>query len=235
VIELTGKSMLSSVVSLTIVVAATAANAVPAVNRPAIAADSLPSGSSEEFRRQMIDWHAVSPAPLVTKNRIGDVAVRVDRLALSSKFGWRRDPITGIERRHEGIDMPGRFGSAVMATAPGVVRLAGWFGGYGNLVEIEHRGGVRTRYGHLSRIEVVPRQYVAEGQVIGELGSTGHSTGPHLHYEVRIGGSAVDPLTFVGQRMSTVDTVWGAELHATSKWAWSTGSLDETLPEVSLR
>jgi murein DD-endopeptidase MepM/ murein hydrolase activator NlpD len=226
--------MSSTVVSLAIVMAASAANAMPAVGNPVVAAASLPSGSSKEFDREMVGWNAVVPVPLVTKNRLGNVTARLDRLALSSKFGWRRDPITGIERRHEGIDVPGRFGSAVMATAPGVVRMAGWFGGYGNLVEIEHSGGVRTRYGHLSRIEVTPHQRVEEGQVIGELGSTGHSTGPHLHYEVRIGGSAVDPLTFVSQKMPAVDTVWGAELNATSKWAWSTGSLDETLPEVSL-
>jgi murein DD-endopeptidase MepM/ murein hydrolase activator NlpD len=205
------------------------------MNSQTLGAASLPSGSSEEFQRRMIDWNAVPPAPLVTKNRIGQVAPGLDRFALSSKFGWRRDPITGIGRRHAGIDMPGRFGSAVMATAPGVVRIAGWSGGYGNLVEIEHSGGVRTRYGHLSRIGVAPRQHVEEGQVIGELGSTGHSTGPHLHYEIRIGGSAVDPLTFVGQSTPAVDTVWGAEIYATSKWAWNTGSLDETLPEVSLR
>jgi len=202
-----------------------------------IAAASLPSGSSEEFRAHMIEWNSPpQSAPVLTRERpAATSAARLDRLAISSRFGWRSDPVTGIGRHHAGIDLPSRFGAAVAATAPGVVRIARWAGGYGNLVEIEHRDGVRTRYGHLSRLEVVPNQHVAEGQLIGEVGSTGHSTGPHLHFEVRVGGMAVDPLSFVGQRAPAVETVWGADLHAMPRWAWRTGSLDETLPEVSLR
>ena len=200
-------------------------------------AGSLPSGSSEEFRHRMIDWNAApEAAPLrVKEHPIGQSAVRLDRLAITSRFGWRSDPITGVERHHAGIDLPTRFGSPVMATAAGIVRIAGWSGGYGNLVEIEHSGGLRTRYGHLSRLNVFPSEHVVQGQIIGAAGSTGHSTGPHLHYEVRVGGLAVDPLTFVGQRAPLIETVWGSELHATPKWAWSDEVLGKTLPEVNLR
>jgi murein DD-endopeptidase MepM/ murein hydrolase activator NlpD len=198
---------------------------------------ALPSGSSDEFRRRMLDWSAPAQAvPLrIRESRGYEGAARFDRLTISSRFGWRSDPITGVGRRHGGIDLPGRFGAAVMATAPGIVRIAGWAGGYGNLVEIEHSDGVRTRYGHLSRLDVFPSEHVEEGQVIGEVGSTGHSTGPHLHYEVRIGGMAVDPLTFVGQRAPAYETIWGSELRATPKRAGWSETSGRNLPEASLR
>lgn len=229
--------MPSVIASLVALAASGAVNSAQAANIPASAAAALPSGSSAKFRERMIDWSAAPAAvPLRARNQPRELpAARLDRLAISSRFGWRRDPITGVGRLHAGIDFPIRFGSPVMATAPGMVRVAGWVGGYGNLVEIEHAGGVRTRYGHLSRIDVVPSQHVEEGQVIGEVGSTGHSTGPHLHYEVRLAGSAVDPLTFVGQRAPAFDTLWGSELRTTPRWAWWNGSLGKALPEVSLR
>ena len=198
---------------------------------------ALPSGSSEEFRQHMQDWNAPAPAaPLQTSNMPGRAGpARLDRLEITSRFGWRSDPITRVGRRHAGIDLPSRFGAAVMATAPGIVRIAGWAGGYGNLIEIEHFGGVRTRYGHLSRLNVFASERVEEGQVIGEAGSTGHSTGPHLHYEVRVGGIAVDPLTFVSQSAMGYETIWGPELRAAPKWAGWSESLGQHLPEASLR
>lgn len=198
---------------------------------------ALPSGSSEAFQRRMLEWTAPrEQPPLRIKDRAsGGAVAKLDRLAITSRFGWRSDPITGVGRRHAGIDLPSRFGSAVMATGPGIVRIAGWDGGYGNLVEIEHAGGVRTRYGHLSRLHVFPSEHVDAGQVIGEVGSTGHSTGPHLHYEIRVGGFAVDPLSFVGQRVPASETVWGNELHATPTWAGWNGSSRNRLPEASLR
>ena len=200
------------------------------------AAAVLPSGSSDQFRRRMLEWNAPAQAvPLRIRNEIGASGPRLDRLSITSRFGWRTDPISGVGRRHAGIDLPSHYGAAVMATAPGIVRVAGWAGGYGNLVEIEHAGGVRTRYGHLSRLDVFPSERVAEGQVIGEIGSTGHSTGPHLHYEVRVGGIAVDPLTFVGQRALAYETVWGNELRATSSWAGWSETTGNNLPEASLR
>ncbi len=85
-------------------------------------------------------------------------------------------------------------GSAVVSRSPGVVAATGWMGGYGNRVVVDHGGGVQTLYGHLSRIAVTPGQHVDPGMVLGAVGSTGRSTGPHLHYEVRLNGSAINPL-----------------------------------------
>ena len=98
---------------------------------------------------------------------------------------------------HTGIDLRGETGEPVHATAAGKVTIAGREGGYGNMVEIDHGNGLATRYGHLSEIDVKVGQTVRIGEVIGKIGSTGRSTGPHLHYETRINGEAVDPQKFL--------------------------------------
>ncbi|CAJ0886976.1 hypothetical protein AMST5_03756 [freshwater sediment metagenome] len=118
-------------------------------------------------------------------------------LQMSSAFGFRTDPFFGRPALHSGVDLREDLGAPVRATAAGVVTAAGPQGGYGNLVEIDHGGGLLTRYGHLSAINVVPGQQVAPGAVVGQVGSTGRSTGPHLHYEVRMDGEAVDPARFL--------------------------------------
>ncbi|MBF9153071.1 M23 family metallopeptidase [Novosphingobium jiangmenense] len=118
-------------------------------------------------------------------------------LPLSSRFGWRCDPIDGSVRFHAGVDIPARAGAAVRAFRAGRVVFAGWSGGYGNLVVIDHGSGVTSRYGHLKRAFVTPGEPVGTGDRIGEIGSTGRSTGPHLHYEVRRGGVAIDPVRAV--------------------------------------
>lgn len=114
--------------------------------------------------------------------------------SMTSGFGLRRHPIFGDLRAHSGVDLAAAAGTPVYASAPGYVVTANWAGGYGLLVAIEHAGGMQTRYGHLARLAVASGQYVAAGAVIGYVGSTGNSTGPHLHYEVRINGRAVNPL-----------------------------------------
>jgi murein DD-endopeptidase MepM/ murein hydrolase activator NlpD len=114
---------------------------------------------------------------------------------MSSGFGQRVHPISGQVRSHAGVDLAAGAGTPVSATAGGVVAFANWGGGYGNLVTVVHAGGVETRYGHLMRMAVAPGQQVRTGDVIGWVGSTGLSTGPHLHYEVRIGGRAVSPFS----------------------------------------
>ena len=112
---------------------------------------------------------------------------------ISSSFDRaRRHPVLGITRRHEGIDYAADVGTPVMAAGDGVVRQAGRAGGYGNLVEIRHANGIVTRYGHLSRILTRPGARVTQGQVIGRVGATGLTTGPHLHYEFRVNGAARD-------------------------------------------
>ena len=122
------------------------------------------------------------------------VAGEVD---MSSPFGMRLDPFLGRPAIHTGIDLRGEIGEPAHATAAGKVSIAGREGGYGNMVEINHGNGLATRYGHLSEIDVKVGQFVRIGEVIGKIGSTGRSTGPHLHYETRVNGEAVDPQKFL--------------------------------------
>jgi len=121
----------------------------------------------------------------------------------SSPFGIRTDPIVHEAAMHTGIDFRGDVGVAIRATASGTVTVAGWSGGYGKMVEIDHGNGLLTRYGHLSKIDVDVGDIVRSGAIVGKLGSTGRSTGPHLHYEVRLKGEAVDPQKFLdaGERL----------------------------------
>ena len=121
----------------------------------------------------------------------------VGEIDLSSGFGVRTDPFLGRPAMHTGLDFRSSMGDPVRATANGTVETAGWSGGYGNMVEIDHGNGFATRYGHLSKIDVKVGQKIKIGQVIGRVGSTGRSTGPHLHYETRIDGEAVDPQKFL--------------------------------------
>lgn len=116
---------------------------------------------------------------------------------VTSNFGMRGDPFHGGRRMHAGMDMGGRVGTPIYATGDGFVKRSRWAGGYGNLVEIEHGFGYQTRFGHLSRSLVQEGQFVRRGQMIALMGSTGRSTGPHLHYEVRINGRAVEPSRFM--------------------------------------
>ncbi len=131
----------------------------------------------------------------------------VDNISLTSSFGVRSDPFRGTAAMHAGVDIPGPIGTPVYATADGVVRRAERAGAYGNLVEINHGKGIETRYGHLSRIIIGDNVRVKRGQLIGLMGSTGRSTGSHLHYEVRIDGRPVNPLPY----MQTADVLLGAQ------------------------
>jgi murein DD-endopeptidase MepM/ murein hydrolase activator NlpD len=115
----------------------------------------------------------------------------------SSGFGARIDPFTGRYAFHPGVDFAGPWGAAVTATAPGIVVFAGVRGGYGNMVEIDHGFGLHTRYGHLSRITVATGATIAKGAVVGRLGSTGRSTGPHVHYEVWYDNVVRNPSNFI--------------------------------------
>ncbi len=131
---------------------------------------------------------------------LGAVPVRkpiMGEVDLSSGFGVRSDPFLGRPAMHSGLDFRSETGNPVRATANGTVESAGWSGGYGKLIEIDHGNGFSTRYGHLSEIEVKVGQSIKSGQIIGRVGSTGRSTGPHLHYETRIDGDAVDPGKFL--------------------------------------
>lgn len=112
---------------------------------------------------------------------------------VTSGFGTRRHPVTGVTRLHAGLDLAAPAGTPVSAAADGVVVSAGAAGGYGQMVKLRHAGGIETRYAHLSSTAVGAGEQVTAGRVIGAVGSTGLSTGPHLHLEVRVRGAAVDP------------------------------------------
>ena len=199
---------------------------------------SLPSGGGEVFKRVMSTRRSIYKEPAVVREMVKVTSVRSGRMFISSLFGWRSDPLRGTYRHHAGIDLPGSQGTHIQATGDGRVAIAGWVSGYGNLVEIEHAGSVRTRYGHLSRLFVVRGAHVTRGQIIAAMGSTGRSTGTHLHYEVRLNGVAVDPLRFIGQTQSiyAYETGWTPERQVASRWTgWGDVKSLGQLPAATIR
>lgn len=136
----------------------------------------------EEIRTQVMQYPFGNPIPGAFE---------------TSGFGYRKDPFLGTLALHPGIDFRGTIGEPARATGAGTVVSAGPSGGYGNMVEIDHGDGITTRYGHLSAILVHEGQHVETGEIIGKVGNTGRSTGPHLHYEVRENGVAIDPSGFL--------------------------------------
>jgi murein DD-endopeptidase MepM/ murein hydrolase activator NlpD len=126
-----------------------------------------------------------------------------DRWPVTSEFGPRMDPRTGSWRNHSGLDVAAPKGTPVLASAPGRVVYSGRDrGGYGKLVKVDHGNGVETWYAHLSRLSVRAGKRVDRGEKLGRVGSTGRASGPHLHYEVRQGGRAVDPRGFLDPRLA---------------------------------
>jgi len=162
-----------------------------------------PSQSFERALSQVSTERAYADklnATLITVPLRAPVTGEIDE---TSPFGVRVDPFLHVPAMHTGIDFRGDMGEPIHATAAGTVTSAGWSGGYGNMVEVDHGNGLATRYGHLSAIDVKVGQPIRIGQVIGRLGSTGRSTGPHVHYETRVNGEAVNPAKFLdaGQRL----------------------------------
>ncbi len=123
------------------------------------------------------------------------LTVPVADARLSSGFGMRFHPILGFSRMHQGVDLAAPYGTPIVAAAEGIVRFAGAHGGYGNFVQVQHDGGLGTGYGHMSAIVVRPGAIVRQGELLGYVGSTGMSTGPHCHFEVYRNGVAIDPIT----------------------------------------
>lgn len=130
---------------------------------------------------------------------IGSIPSRmpVESFSYTSGFGVRYDPFNGRAAMHAGLDMAGAYGEPILSAAGGIVVRAGWVNGYGNMIEVDHGRGITTRYGHLARIQVRPGDRVSPGDQIGKMGSTGRSTGTHLHFEVRVDGQAVDPMPYL--------------------------------------
>ncbi|MBN8484659.1 MAG: M23 family metallopeptidase [Sphingomonadales bacterium] len=203
-------------------------------------AAKAPQGGDDEFRRLFTGWKtmdngqlAIAPAAttapipaapgFVTPNlAVGTTAFAprkvsipsrnpLNNAALTSNFGMRTHPVLGGRRAHKGIDLAAPTGTPVYASADGVISKAEWFSSYGLYIAIEHGGEIQTRYGHLSRLNVAAGQPVKKGDLIGYVGSTGRSTGPHLHYEVRIAGTAVNPVPYMNGigELATSDVAMG--------------------------
>ena len=155
---------------------------------------------ASQFERQLHRINIARAQVDLLHRTLTNVPVRkpiLGEIDTTSGFGMRIDPFIRAPAMHSGLDFRGNMGEPIRATAAGKVTEAGWNGGYGKLVEIDHGNGFSTRYGHLSQIDVNVGHTVRSGQIIGRLGSTGRSTGPHLHYETRIDGDAVDPQKFL--------------------------------------
>jgi murein DD-endopeptidase MepM/ murein hydrolase activator NlpD len=172
---------------------------------------AAPAGDSSAFHSLFMSWKKAD-----TVAAPGAISVPsskpVQTATYTSAYGVRSDPFRGSAAMHAGIDLAAPMGTPIYATADGVVDRAEWSGGYGNLVEIDHGKGLQTRFGHLSRILVHPGERVVRGQEIALMGSTGRSTGSHLHYEVRIDGHAVNPIPF----LQSADYVTAMEARANS-------------------
>lgn len=129
---------------------------------------------------------------------------------INNEFGFRRNPFGGRTYEfHAGMDIDGERGDSVIAPANGTVTEAGWKGGYGQFIEIDHGNGLTTRYGHLSKIEIAAGDVLVRGQLIGNVGSTGRSTGPHLHYELRLNSRPINPRRFLPQEPTELKKIQG--------------------------
>jgi murein DD-endopeptidase MepM/ murein hydrolase activator NlpD len=164
-----------------------------------------------EFAQLFQSWKSLDTAGAAPAGTIAPGHVSVPsgmplaRATMTSHYGMRTHPILGGARKHEGIDLAAPTGTPVYAPADGFVARASWFSSYGNFIEIEHGGELETRYGHLSGYAVAAGDQVHKGQLIGYVGTTGRSTGPHLHYEVRVAGAAVDPSPYLDETQLAVN------------------------------
>ena len=182
--------------------------------RAAQAAKPSAQGGDEDFRKLFNGWKSldngqlvlapatkVASVPSASTYRPSSVSIPsrmpVNNATMTSGYGLRWHPVIGGRRQHKGVDLAQPVGTPVYATADGVISKAEWFSSYGLFISVEHGGNIQTRYGHLSRLNVAAGQTVHKGDLIGYVGSTGRSTGPHLHYEVRIAGAAVNPIPYM--------------------------------------
>ncbi len=180
--------------------------------RAAQAAKQSATGSGDaEFRQLFSSWRSLDhgtgfAASAVTRSVAIPSLTPVEGVRLTSGYGMRWHPVLGGRHAHKGVDLAGAVGTPVHAAADGLVERADWFSSYGLYVAIEHGASLETRYGHMSRLNVAAGQFVHKGDVIGYIGTTGRSTGPHLHYEVRIAGVAVNPIPYLeGQGTGEAD------------------------------
>jgi len=185
-----------------------------AIGGPLVALKAPHSGASA-FERQLYRINVARAQINRYTQTLVSVPVRkpiIGDVDMSSPFGMRMDPFLRGPAIHSGIDLRGDTGDPVRATANGRVTIASYQGGYGNMVEVDHGNGLSTRYGHMSKIEVQVGQQVKIGQTIGRIGSTGRSTGPHLHYETRVDGEAVNPQKFLRAGLRLGSGILGANI-----------------------
>jgi murein DD-endopeptidase MepM/ murein hydrolase activator NlpD len=180
-------------------IAAPRGGSEPGLGGPFVAA--LPLADPGTFDRQVRNVSVARAQVDQLSRTLMNIPVRkpvAGESEIVSGFGVRIDPFLARPAMHTGIDFRAEIGDPILATANGTVTVAGWSGGYGRMVEVDHGNGIATRYGHMSEIEVKVGQPVRIGQTLGRVGTTGRSTGPHLHYETRIDGEPVDPQRFLG-------------------------------------
>lgn len=184
------------------------ANAAVDVTEPIREAkgDTLDNGD-QRFRELFASWSALDTAKTDTSGAPSSIFERptvsvpsrmpLDGARMSSSYGMRDHPVLRKRARHNGVDLAAPTGTPIYATADGIVGRADWFSSYGLYVSIDHGADLETRYAHMSRLAVAAGDTVKKGDVIGYVGSTGRSTGPHLHYEVRVDGVAVNPIPYM--------------------------------------
>jgi murein DD-endopeptidase MepM/ murein hydrolase activator NlpD len=212
--SVTGKqipTLLTQAVSVSTPEAVTPAEVKPAnYERPEVVQSQMPSASNlggpEDFSFRLTNLDTKEENEIEAQIRQIESISAPENMPtmwaktgkINNEFSFRRNPFGGRSYEfHTGLDIDGEKGDIVLASGNGTVKKAGWTGGYGNLLEIDHGNGLTTRYGHLSRIDVKAGDVISRGQEVGLVGSTGRSTGPHLHFEVRVGEKSVNPRRFL--------------------------------------
>ncbi|WP_370190048.1 M23 family metallopeptidase [Qipengyuania sp.] len=173
-----------------------AAAAVGAIDMSKVAAPAQ-AGDDAQFQQLFAQWDKLDNATPAAARVSVPSRMPLDDTRLTSDYGMRTHPVLGGRRSHKGVDLAAPVGTPIYATADGYVSKAEWFSSYGKFVSIEHGARLQTRFAHMSDIAVEAGTRVKKGDIIGYVGSTGRSTGPHLHYEVRIDGQAVNPVPYM--------------------------------------
>ncbi|MEH6685133.1 MAG: M23 family metallopeptidase [Qipengyuania sp.] len=173
-----------------------AAAAVGAIDMSKVTAPAQ-AGDDAQFQQLFAKWDELDRTTPAAARVSVPSRMPLDNTRLTSDYGMRTHPVLGGRRSHKGVDLSAPTGTPIYATADGYISKAEWFSSYGKYVSIEHGANLQTRFAHMSDIAVTAGSRVKKGDIIGYVGSTGRSTGPHLHYEVRIDGKAVNPVPYM--------------------------------------
>ncbi len=218
-----------AVIAATSLIAASPVAANTAANTATTAADvtapveeaqqeSLTTGDPR-FRQLFASWAALDesgPGAPVEKSVVSVPSLMpLAGARLTSSYGMRNHPVLRKRARHKGVDLAAPTGTPIYATADGIIERADWFSSYGLYISIDHGADLETRYAHMSKLAVSAGESVKKGDVIGYVGSTGRSTGPHHHYEVRVDGVAVDPIPYMVETQAQLALSDGSDLNGT--------------------